>query len=136
LPAESSDGTFKHLEVYSFAQPGESYTEASKVALPAIVLRVPPAAESGHKYFAGFGVTDDFETTSALFYTSVLEVTVMPARRYATAAEWEASLWQPDFQAPKVLSSSDTPLTTIDTATTWITTTNANWGTVTDAIPG
>ena len=136
LPAEAVDGTFKHLEVYSFAQPGLSYDESSKVALPAIVLRVPAAAVSGHKYYAGFGVTEDFETSDALFYTSVLEVTVMAARRYETAALWAASLLQPDFQTLKVLSSSDTPLTTIDTATTWITTANANWGTVTDAIPG
>ena len=95
---------FKHLEVYSFAQPGTSYTESSKVAIPAIVFRVPEAAAIGEKYFAGFSVTDDWAASSATFYTSVLQVTVMSARRFSTAALWEATLMQPDFQANTVLS--------------------------------
>lgn len=95
LPNES--GTFKHLEVFSFAQPGETYTETGKAALPAIVLRVPADASSANKYYAGFSVTDDYAASTATFYTSVLEVSVMAARRYATAADWEATLNQPDF---------------------------------------
>jgi len=91
LPAAEAN-TFQHLEVYSFAQPGTEYKEAAKVALPAIVLRVPEAAISGDKYFTGFSVTDDFEAATATFHTSVLQVTVMAARRYKTAALWEASL--------------------------------------------
>jgi hypothetical protein len=136
LPAESNDNSFKHLEVYSFAQPGTSYTYASKAAIPAIVFRVPENAAYNAKYFAGFSVSDDFAATGAKFYTSVLQVTVVSARRYLTAALWEATLLQPDFQANTVLSQSDTPLTTKDATTTWVTAANANWGTVTNAVPG
>jgi hypothetical protein len=95
LPAETS--SFKHLEVYAFAQPGTDYTESGKAAIPAIVLRVPEAATGGEKYYAGFSVTDDFEANTATYYTSSLEVTVLAGRRYGTAAAWQASLVQPDF---------------------------------------
>jgi hypothetical protein len=58
LPTEVAT-TFKHLEVFSFAQPGASYTTTT--AQPMIVLRVPVAAVVGDKYFAGFSVSDDME---------------------------------------------------------------------------
>ena len=97
LPAESNDNTFKHLEVYAFAQPGTDYTVTGKNAIPAIVLRVPEAATSGQKYYAGFSVTDDYEANTATYYTSSLEVTVLAGRRYVSAAAWQATLMQPDF---------------------------------------
>lgn len=50
---------FKYLEVFSFAQPGVSYTTTS--AQPMIVLRVPELAVVGEKYLAGFSVSDDME---------------------------------------------------------------------------
>lgn len=58
LPTEVAT-TFKHLEVFSFAQPGASYTTTS--AQPMIVMRVPELAIVGDKYFAGFSVSDDMD---------------------------------------------------------------------------
>lgn len=45
---------YEHLEVFSFAQPGNAYSGTASAGVPAIVLRVPVAAAVGAKYYAGF----------------------------------------------------------------------------------
>lgn len=45
---------YEHLEVFSFAQPGNAYSATNSDGVPAIVLRVPVAAAVGAKYYAGF----------------------------------------------------------------------------------
>jgi len=45
---------YEHLEVFSFAQPGNAYSATASEGVPAIVLRVPVAAAVGAKYYAGF----------------------------------------------------------------------------------
>lgn len=100
LPAETT--TFKHLELFSFAQPGASNTVGADVAAkPVVVLRVPESAMEGDgsiKYYAGFQVSDDADATSVKFYTTSLTVTVS-ARRFGSVANWKKSLVQPNFTA-------------------------------------
>lgn len=90
LPAETA--TFKHLELFSFAQPGASMTVGATLdAKPVVVLRVPEAAMKGDgtiKYYAGFQVSDDADATSVKFYTTSLTVTVS-ARRFGSVAKWK-----------------------------------------------
>ena len=45
---------YEHLEVFSFAQPGNAYSATNSDGVPSIVLRVPVAAAVGAKYYAGF----------------------------------------------------------------------------------
>jgi hypothetical protein len=60
IPAMTKDSnnvitdTYRHLEVFSFAQPGNAYSATNSDGVPAIVLRVPVAAAVGAKYYAGF----------------------------------------------------------------------------------
>lgn len=99
LPAETA--TFKHLELFSFAQPGASNTVGADVAAkPVVVLRVPESAMEGDgsiKYYAGFQVSDDADN-AVKFYTTSLTVTVS-ARRFGSVANWKKSLVQPNFTA-------------------------------------
>jgi hypothetical protein len=94
LPAETA--TFKHLELFSFAQPGtdttvgDPATAARVAAKPVVVLRVPESAMEGDgtiKYYAGFQVSD-IADDAARFYTTSLTVTVS-ARRFGTLAKWK-----------------------------------------------
>jgi hypothetical protein len=120
LPAETA--TFKHLELFSFAQPGASMTVGATVnAKPLVVLRVPEKAMIGDgsvKYYAGFQVTDDADHTTVKFYTTALQVTVS-ARRFGSVANWKKSLVQPNFTAAsniKALTAGTTPRTAAPTA--------------------
>jgi len=152
LPAETD--TFKHLELFSFAQPGNLYTVgANNAAKPVVVLRVPEAAWKGDgtaKYYAGFQVSDDADAATAKFYTTSLTVTVT-GRRFGSVANWEKSLVQPLFTDINALEAANTPRTgnTPPTAAEMVTDTTAaasgvaapdgQWGTksmVTGAIPG
>jgi hypothetical protein len=45
---------YEHLEVFSFAQPGNAYSATNSDGVPSIVLRVPVAAAVGAKYYSGF----------------------------------------------------------------------------------
>ena len=120
LPAESA--TFKHLELFSFAQPGalNTPTDTSTEAKPVVVLRVPEAAMEGDgtiKYYAGFQVSDDADN-AVKFYTTSLTVTVT-ARRFGSVADWKKSLVQPLFTAAsniKSLTAATTPRTAAPTA--------------------
>lgn len=150
LPAETA--TFKHLELFSFAQPGASATTgvtstaANVAAKPVVVLRVPESAMEGDgtiKYYAGFQVSDDADN-AVKFYTTSLTVTVS-ARRFGTLAKWKESLVQPNFTASsniKVLTAPAAPRTSAGGNTAWLTadqgSLNSYWtnGAVTDAIPG
>jgi len=153
LPAETA--TFKHLELFSFAQPGNLYTVgADNAAKPVVVLRVPEAAWKGDgtaKYYAGFQVSDDADAATAKFYTTSLTVTVTGSRRFGSVANWEKSLVQPLFTDINALEAANTPRTgnTPPTAAEMVTDTTAaasgvaapvgQWGTksmVTGAIPG
>lgn len=144
LPAESA--TFKHLELWSFAQPGNKYTATD--AQPAVVLRVPTAAINGNaKYYAGFQIADNAVNTAVKFYTTSLQVEVI-ARRFGTADKFKESLVQPNFQTVTALTeptaSGAVAITTDPTSSTstWLTTDPTGkksiWGNgaVTDAIPG
>lgn len=146
LPAETA--TFKHLELFSFAQPGASMTVGADVnAKPVVVLRVPEAAMKGDgtiKYYAGFQVSDDADHTSVKFYTTSLTVTVT-ARRFGSTALWKKSLVQPNFTAAsniKALAAPAAPRTSAGGNTAWLTadqgSLNSYWtnGAVTGAIPG
>jgi len=117
LPAETT--TFKHLELFSFAQPGASVTvNADVAAKPVVVLRVPEAARKGDgtvKYYAGFQVTDDADN-AVKFYTTSLTVTVT-ARRFGSVADWAKTIVQPNFTTIKELTAATTPRTTAPTAT-------------------
>lgn len=150
LPAETA--TFKHLELFSFAQPGASATTgvtstaANVAAKPVVVLRVPESAMEGDgtiKYYAGFQVSDDADN-AVKFYTTSLTVTVS-ARRFGTLAKWKESLVQPNFTASsniKVLTAPAAPRTSAGGNTAWLTadqgSLNSYWtnGQVTGAIPG
>lgn len=153
LPAETA--TFKHLELFSFAQPGASVTTgvlttaANVAAKPVVVLRVPEAAMKGDgsiKYYAGFQVSDDADHTTKKFYTTSLAVTVT-ARRFGSTANWKKSLVQPNFTAAadvKALTAptSPGPRTSAGGNTAWLTedigSLSSYWtnGKVTGAIPG
>jgi len=142
LPTEVAT-TFKHLEVFSFAQPGASYTTTS--AQPMIVLRVPEDAIVGDKYVAGFSVSDDMEWAAPKFYTSSLAVTVSTARRFGSAADFTASLKQPLFTTVTTLAAPSTAgniITATPVATeSWVkavTSKTPLWtgGAITAAIPG
>jgi hypothetical protein len=146
LPAETA--TFKHLELFSFAQPGASMTVGATLnAKPVVVLRVPEAAMKGDgtiKYYAGFQVSDDADHTSKKFYTTSLTVTVS-ARRFGSTALWKKSLVQPNFTAAanvKALAAPGAPRTSAGGNTAWFTadqnSLNSYWtnGAVTGAIPG
>jgi hypothetical protein len=151
LPAETT--TFKHLELFSFAQPGASITTgatstaANVAAKPVVVLRVPEAAMKGDgtiKYYAGFQVSDDADHTTKKFYTTSLTVTVS-ARRFGSTANWKKSLVQPNFTAAaniKALTAPGAPRTSAGGNTAWLTadqgSLNSYWtnGAVTGAIPG
>jgi hypothetical protein len=146
LPAETA--TFKHLELFSFAQPGASMTAGADVnAKPVVVLRVPEAAMEGDgtvKYYAGFQVSDDADHTTKKFYTTSLTVTVT-ARRFATITKWKQSLVQPNFTAAsniKSLTVPGAPRTSAGGNTAWLTadqgSLNSYWtnGAVTGAVPG
>lgn len=150
LPAETA--TFKHLELFSFAQPGAdttvgaTSTAANVAAKPVVVLRVPESAMEGDgtiKYYAGFQVSDDADN-AVKFYTTSLTVTVS-ARRFGSAANWKKSLVQPNFTAAsdvKALTAPAAPRTSAGGNTAWFTTDqgslNSYWtnGAVTGAIPG
>jgi len=121
LPAETT--TFKHLELFSFAQPGASVTvgatstAANVAAKPVVVLRVPEAARKGDgtvKYYAGFQVSDDADN-AVKFYTTSLTVTVT-ARRFGSVADWEKTIVQPNFTTIKALALTGTARTTAPTA--------------------
>jgi len=146
LPAETA--TFKHLELFSFAQLGGEFTVGAAVgAKPIVVLRVPEQAMKGDgtiKYYAGFQVTDDADHTSVAFYTSSLTVTVS-ARRFGSTVNWKKSLVQPNFTAAsdvKALAAPAAPRTTAGGNTAWLTADQDSktsiWtnGAVTGAIPG
>lgn len=146
LPAETA--TFKHLELFSFAQPGASMTVGAAVgAKPVVVLRVPEAAMKGDgtiKYYAGFQVSDDADHTTKKFYTTSLTVTVS-ARRFGSTKDWKKSLVQPNFTAAaniKALAAPGAPRTSAGGNTAWLTadqgSLNSYWtnGAVTGAIPG
>jgi len=149
LPAETT--TFKHLELFSFAQPGDSMTTGATVdARPVVVLRVPEAAIIGDKYYAGFQVSDDANAAAVKFYTTSLTVTVS-ARRFGSADKFKESLVQPNFQTVTALtepannadgSSTIIATTAPGSSSTWLTADPANkksfWGSgeVTGAIPG
>jgi len=138
LPAETT--TFKHLELFSFAQPGASVTTgvtstaANVAAKPVVVLRVPESAMKGDgsiKYYAGFQVSDDADN-SAKFYTTSLTVTVS-ARRFGSVANWKKSLVQPNFTGAaniKALTAPTTPLTAAGGNTAWLTADQTVGGTV------
>lgn len=150
LPAETA--TFKHLELFSFAQPGASATTgvtttaANVAAKPVVVLRVPESAMEGDgtiKYYAGFQVSDDADN-AVKFYTTSLTVTVS-ARRFGSVANWKKSLVQPNFTAAsniKALTAPTSPRTSAGGNTAWLTadqgSLNSYWtnGAVTGAIPG
>ena len=150
LPAETA--TFKHLELFSFAQPGtditvgDPATAANVAAKPVVVLRVPESAMKGDgtiKYYAGFQVSD-IADDAARFYTTSLTVTVS-ARRFGSTALWKKSLVQPNFTAAsdvKALTAPAAPRTSAGGNTAWLTTDigslNSYWtdGAVTGAIPG
>jgi len=149
LPAETD--TFKHLELFSFAQPGNLYTVgANNAAKPVVVLRVPEAAWKGDgtaKYYAGFQVSDDADAATAKFYTTSLTVTVTGSRRFGSVANWEKSLVQPLFTDIIALKAANTPRTSepspaeirADTDADADPTPDGQWGTksmVTGAIPG
>ena len=147
LPTETA--TFKHLELWSFAQPGNKYTTTD--AQPAVVLRVPTAAVKGNaKYYAGFQIAENAADAAAKFYTTSLQVEVI-ARRFGSTAAWKRSLNQPNFTAAsniKALTAATTPRTGAPTAAEIRTDTTAaaanaaapagQWtnSMVTDAIPG
>ena len=146
LPAETA--TFKHLELWSFAQPGNKYT--TNDAQPAVVLRVPTAAIAGSaKYYAGFQYAENAANTAVKFYTTSLQVTVT-ARRFGSADKFKESLVQPNFQTVTALTvpantagGASTVITTAPDGTSeWLTTDPTNkksfWGNgeVTGAIPG
>jgi len=141
LPAESA--TFKHLELWSFAQPGNKYTASD--AQPAVVLRVPTAAVKGSaKYYAGFQFAENAADTAVKFYTTSLQVTVT-ARRFGNVTDWKKSLVQPNFTAAsniKSLAVPAAPRTSAGGNTAWLTldqgSLNSYWtnGQVTGAIPG
>jgi len=146
LPTETA--TFKHLELWSFAQPGNSYTTTD--AQPAVVLRVPTAAIKGSaKYYAGFQFADNAANTAVKFYTTSLQVTVT-ARRFGSADSFKESLVQPNFQTVTALTEpaangdgTSTIVTTApDSNSEWLTTDPTNkksfWGSgeVTGAVPG
>jgi hypothetical protein len=146
LPAETA--TFKHLELFSFAQPGASMTVGATLdAKPVVVLRVPEAAMKGDgtiKYYAGFQVSDDADHTTKKFYTTSLTVTVS-ARRFGSTANWKKSLVQPNFTAAtniKALTAPGAPRTSAGGNTAWLTadqgSLNSFWtnGEVTGAVPG
>jgi hypothetical protein len=146
LPAETA--TFKHLELFSFAQPGASMTVGATVdAKPVVVLRVPEAAMEGDgtvKYYAGFQVSDDADASTVKFYTTSLTVTVS-ARRFGSVANWKKSLVQPNFTAAsniKALTAPAAPRTSAGGNTAWLTADqgalNSFWtgGAVTGAVPG
>lgn len=146
LPAETA--TFKHLELFSFAQPGASMTVGADVnAKPVVVLRVPEAAMKGDgtiKYYAGFQVSDDADHTSVKFYTTSLTVTVT-ARRFGSVANWKKSLVQPNFTAASnivALTAPTSPRTSAGGNTAWLTADQGGlksfWtnGEVTGAVPG
>jgi len=150
LPAETT--TFKHLELFSFAQPGASITTgdpatpANVASKPVVVLRVPEAAIKGDgtvKYYAGFQVSDDADN-AVKFYTTSLTVTVT-ARRFGSIDNWKKSLVQPNFTAIKTLAAPTNPRTTAGGDTAWLVTDQGSpalssyWGAdgkVTGAIPG
>jgi len=106
LPAETA--TFKHLELFSFAQPGASMTTGATLdAKPVVVLRVPEQAMIGDgtiKYYAGFQVSDAANDAGRKFYTTSLTVTVS-ARRFASADKFKESLVQPNFQTVAALTA-------------------------------
>lgn len=142
LPAEST--TFKHLELWSFAQPGNKYTTTN--AQPAVVLRVPTAAIKGSaKYYAGFQIADNAANTAVKFYTTSLQVEVI-ARRFGTADKFKESLVQPNFQTVDALTApttgSEIVTTAPDSNSEWLTATvtgkKSYWtgSEVTNAIPG
>jgi hypothetical protein len=142
LPAESA--TFKHLELWSFAQPGNKYTTTD--AQPAVVLRVPTAAIKGTaKYYAGFQIADNAIASAVKFYTTSLQVEVT-ARRFGTADKFKESLVQPNFQTVTALTApttgSEIVTTAPDTNSEWLTATvsgkKSYWtgSEFTDAIPG
>lgn len=151
LPAETA--TFKHLELFSFAQPGDSITvgdpgtAANVAAKPVVVLRVPESAMEGDgtvKYYAGFQVSDDANNAAVKFYTTSLTVTVS-ARRFGTLAKWKESLVQPNFTASSniaALTAPTSPRLTAGGNTAWFTADQGGkssfWtnGAVTGAIPG
>lgn len=150
LPAETA--TFKHLELFSFAQPGASATTgvtstaANVAAKPVVVLRVPESAMEGDgtiKYYAGFQVSDDADN-AVKFYTTSLTVTVS-ARRFGSVANWKKSLVQPNFTASSnivALTAPAAPRTSAGGNTAWLTADqgalNSFWtgGAVTGAVPG
>lgn len=142
LPAESA--TFKHLELWSFAQPGNHYTATD--AQPAVVLRVPTAAINGNaKYYAGFQIADNAIASAVKFYTTSLQVEVT-ARRFGTADKFKESLVQPNFQTVTALAApttaSEIVTTAPDSTSEWLTATvsgkKSYWtnGEFADAIPG
>jgi len=142
LPAETA--TFKHLELFSFAQPGDSNTVGTDLAAkPVVVLRVPEAARKGDgtvKYYAGFQVSDDADAATAKFYTTSLTVTVTGSRRFGSVANWEKSLVQPQFDSSNINAldlGSNTARITIFPSDTEIEGETSKWsGEVTGAIPG
>lgn len=104
LPAETA--TFKHLELWSFAQPGNKYTTTD--AQPAVVLRVPTTAIDSDLrdksfYYAGFQIADDAIASTAKFYTTSLKVEIT-ARRFGSADLFKQSIVQPNFQTVTALT--------------------------------
>lgn len=138
LPAAA--GTFKHLEIFSFTQPGATYTATA--SQPMIVMRVPVAAAVGDKYYAGFSVSDNSANTAAKFYTNSLAVTVSTARRFGSVADFTASLKQPLFTTVTTLAAPATPVIANPIATkSWVkavATKTPLWtnGGITGGIPG